>query len=331
MSQRPRLVMASFHPSGSFDRVSADGQGAQANAGADPNESDRELLFACTPDALRYRMVRDPSTGSVRIVDRRLVSALPYEWAVCHAGSWVRHRRHYAWVVGGKRHHVAPVRWVKDGRHVGFVPLHPYDVKDQPALNAKHIVFEVTGKNDLHVEPVRFDPSHHIEFLNDPPREFRSDVLRPLARAEEPRMEARSLVNELGRKGGDLSRASIPIHFDARSLSFVVPREVARDGKTTTLLLPMTNRTGSLQSRGESLGGGSGFRGESNHGSGMSFPSHDSVPHFQDRGGSSTSTGGSFHGGGSGASGGSSSAPSSISGGSNSAASSSSSGAGSHH
>jgi hypothetical protein len=334
MNQRPRLVMASFHPSTSLDRVSLGGQAMQASASAELDDSDREMLFPCTPDAVRYRMVRDPSTGIVSIVDRRLVSAAPYEWAVCHAGSWVRHRRHYAWVVGGKRHHVDPVRWVKDGRHVGFVPLHPYDVKDQPAQNAKHIVFEVTGKNDLRVEPVKFDSSHPIEFLKEPPREFRSELMRPLARAEEPRMEARALVSqpgEPGRKRGDLSRTSIPIHFDARSLSFMVPKEVARDGKTTTLLLPMTNRTGSLQSRGETPGGSS-FRGESNHGSGMSFPSHDSVPHFQDRGGSSTSSGGStFHGGGSGASGGGSSAASASSGGGSSSSSAGSSSAGSHH
>jgi hypothetical protein len=344
MNQRPKLVLASFHPSASFGRVSADGQAAQANAAAVPYEYDRELLFPCTPDALRYRMVRDPSTGIVTVIDRRLVSAAPYEWAVCHAGSWVRHRRHYAWVVGGKRHHVEPVRWVKDGRHVGFIPLHPYDVKGQPALNAKHIVFEVIGKNDLRVEPVKFDSSHSVEFLNEPPKEFRDELMRPLARVEEPRMEARSLVNELGRKGGDLSRASIPIHFDARSLSFLVPREVARDGKTTTLLLPMTNRTGSLQSRAESFGGGSGFRGESSGGSRASFPGRDSVSNFQDRGGSSTSSGstfhgggsgssssGGFHGGGSGASSAASSASSSSSAGSSSAASSSSTGGGSHH
>jgi hypothetical protein len=194
------------------------------------------------------------------------------------------------------------------------------------------------------VEPVKFDSSNPIEFLKEPPREYRNEFMHPLTQAEEPRMEARSLASqpgEPGRKGAELSRASIPIRFDARSLSFMVPREVARDGKTTTLLLPMTNRTGSLQSRAESLGGGSGFRGESS-GSGSRFPGHDSVPSFQDRGGSSTSSGATFHGGGSSSSsgggfhgGGSSSGPSnassSNSAGSSSAASSGSSSAGSHH
>jgi hypothetical protein len=332
----PRFVKASFDPS------SQGGQAVQANATGQSDEFEREILFPCTPGALRYRMVKDPSTGKTTVIDRRLVPAEPYQWAVCHAGSWVRHKRHYAWVAGGKRHHIAPVRWVKSGHHVGFVPVHPYDVKDQPALNAKHIVFEVIGKNDLRVEPVKFDSSHPIEFLKEPPREYRTESPRPLARAEEPRMEARPFGNETAHKSGEMSRAAIPIHFDPKSLSFMVPREVARDGKTTTVLTPMTNRTGSLQSRAESFSGGSGFRGEGSRGSGTSFPGRDSVSNFQDRGGSSTSTGGStFHGGGSGggSSGGSyhssaassgSSSGSASSAGSASSSSSGSSG-GSHH
>jgi hypothetical protein len=291
VNRRPRFVLASFDPS------SPGGQAVQADTVE--QDFERESFFPCTPDALRYRTIRDPSTGKTTVVDRRLVSAESYEWAVCHAGSWIRHRRHYAWVAGGKRHHLPPVRWVKCGHRVGFVPLHPYDVKDRPALNAKHIVFEVSGKNEVRVQPVTFDSSHTVEFLKEPPREYRNELLRPLARAEEPRMEARSIVNEPGRKGVDLSRASIPIHFDPRSLSFMVPRQEARGGKTTTVFTPMSNRTGSLQSRAESFSGGSGFHSGGSNGSGSSFPGRDSIGSVHDRGGSSTSSGGGgFHGSG---------------------------------
>jgi hypothetical protein len=325
--RQPRLVLAAFDPS------SADGQAAQAGAAGQQDEFEREILFPCTPAALRYRLLRDPLTGKITVIDRKLVPAAPYDWAVCHAGSWIRHKKHYVWVAGGKRHHIDPVRWVKSGHKVGFVPLHPYDVKGQPALNAKHIVFEVTGKNgiggknEIKIQPVRFDPSRPIEFLKEPPKEFRNEALRPLARAEEPRMVAHS-VNEPGRKSGEVGRAGIPIHFDPKSLSFMAPREEMRGGKTATVLAPMTNRSGSLQSRAQSSSGGSGFRGGSSGNSGGG--SH---------GGSSGGSSGGSHGsGGSGGSsggggshgGGSSGGSSGSSAGSSSSAAGSSSSGGSH-
>jgi hypothetical protein len=126
-------------------------------------------------------------------------------------------------------------------------------VKDQPALNAKHIVFEVIGKNEIKVQPVKFDSSHAVEFLKEPPREYRNEALRPLARAEEPRMEARAAGIEPGRKGGEASRASIPIHFDPKSLSFMVPRQEARNGITATVFAPMNNRSGQPAVTGRQL------------------------------------------------------------------------------
>jgi hypothetical protein len=324
--RQTRFVLASFDPS------SLGGQNAQADAASDAFE--REVLFPCTPAALRYRLVKDPVTGKTMIIDRKLMSTVPYDWAVCHAGSWIRRNRHYAWVAGCKRHHLEPVRWVKSGRHVGFVPLHPYDVKDQPAQNAKHIVFEVSGKNEIgkseiKIEPVTFDSSHPVEFLKEPPKEYRSEFLPPLARAEEPRMEAHSFAADQAHKGTGTSRAATPIHFDPKSLSFVAPREEMRDGKTTAVLAPLTNRSGSLQSRAQSFSGGSGARsGSSSGGSSGGF--------HGGGGGSSSSGSGGFHGGssssgGGGFRGGASSSGGGYSAASSSAASSSSSGGSSHH
>lgn len=219
-----------------------------------------------------------------------------------------------------------PVRWVKSGNKVGFVPLHPYDVKGEHAINVKHEVFMVRGKDTVIAEPVKLDAKSPIEFLAAPPKEFRVAELRPLERAEAPHMEAHPFVNPRGTKGVEVSRAAIPIHFDAKSQSFMMPSQQMRGGKTVTVFAPITNHTGSLQARGDSYGGGSGFRG----GSGSSGGSRSG-------GGNSGSSGGSSHGGGGGSSssggsshssgGGSSAGSSSSSGGSGS----SSGGGGSHH
>ncbi len=316
-TSEPRFELAAYHPA---TGLSPAAQNTQNSASLPPAQADvleREYRFPCTPEALLYRMVKDPATGKYIRVSAQIVHDQPYAWAVCHAGSWVRHRKHYAWVVGGKRRHLAPVRWVRSGRQVGFVPLHPYDVKGQPAINAKHEFFAVNGKDQIVVEPVKFDPARPIEYLKTPPREYRDAQLRPLAQVDAPRMEAHALSKALpgqsGRKETVASRATIPIRFDPKTLSFNVPREEMRGGRPITVYAPMTNHSGSLQARGESYAGGSGFHG-----------------------GSATSSGGGFHGGSSGSSSGggshvggavSSSASSASSGSSATAASSSAS----HH
>jgi hypothetical protein len=294
-SERPRFVLASYDPIGQA------AQAAKSGGNGTPREIDYLAVFPCTPDALRYRTVKDPATGKVTVIDRTLVPRENYDWAVCHAGSWIHHRRHYVWVAGGKRHHIDPVRWVKSEHKVGFVPLHPYDVKGQPPINSKHEVFLVTGKNEVAVQPVKLDPSRPVEFLKEAPKEYRNASLRPLAPAEAPRMEAHALGHAPESKGVEVSRAAIPIHFDAKSQSFTMPREVTHGGKTVTVNAPMTNHNGSLQARGASFGGGSGF-----HGSGGG--SHSG-------GSSSASSGGGSHSGG----------------GSSASSSSSSSGGGGHH
>jgi hypothetical protein len=307
--QRPSLVLASFSPAA---------QSAQSGPASSPQISEHELDFPCTPGALRYRTMRDPITGKVTVIDRTFVPRQRYGWAVCHAGSWIHHKKHFVWVAGGKRHHVDPVRWVKSDRKVAFVPLHPYDVKGQPPINAKHEVFEVSGKNEVVVHPVKFDPNRPIEYLKEAPKEYRNAFMRPLAQVEAPHMEAHAFVHEPGSKGAEISRAAIPIHFDPKSQSFTVPRVETHGGKTTTVFAPISNHSGSLQARGDSFSGGSGFRGggaSSSSGSG-----------FHGGGGSSSSSsgGGSHSGGG----GGASASSSSSSGGSSSGGSS---GGGSHH
>jgi hypothetical protein len=277
------------------------------------------------PTALRYRMTKDPVTGKEIFVDQMPIPDRAYTWGVCHAGTWVRHKRHYVWCVGTKRHHVAPVRWVKSGKQVGFVPLHPYDVKGQPAINARHQVFTVSGKpGNLELHAVRFEPSMPIEYMKEAPKEFRSEPMRPLTLAQAPHMEAHSFAHlsepKSPGKEVEIAKGAVPIHFDAKSHAFTMPHvQTAHDGHTTTVFAPITNHSGTLQARGEGFSG-SGFHGGSSGGfhggnTGGSGSSHSGG------GSSSASSGGGSHGGGGGSSGSSSSSSSGSSGG----------GGGSHH
>jgi hypothetical protein len=307
-NQQPGFELAAYHPNALNSPAAQASQAAPSASAEQADAIDREYRYPCTPDALLYRMVKDPATGRYTHASTQVVHDQPYAWAVCHAGSWIRHRRHYAWVVGGKRHHVSPVRWVKSGHQVGFVPLHPYDVKGQPAINARHEFFAVNGKEQITVVPVKFAPDRPVEYLKTPPREYRSAAMRPLAQVEAPRMEVRAFPNAPGNKS-TISRAAIPIRFDPRTLSFNVPREEVRGGRTTTVYAPMTNRSGSLQARGASFAGGSGFHGAGAGSSGGGY-----------HGGSSSASGGSSHSGGASSASSSSSSSSSASAASSAAA-----------
>ena len=304
LERQPQFVLASYHVQALPRRA------MQATSPALPLPGDREF-FPCTPGALRYQLVKDPATGRETVIDRGFATGPQYGWAVCHAGSWIRHKRHYVWVAGGKRHHVEPVRWVKSGHKMGFVPLHPYDVKGQPPVNSKHEVFMVRGKNQFEAEPVKLDAGRPVEFLKSPPKEFLTASLRPLTVAGVPKMEAHPFAGAPGSKGIDAGKAAIPIHFDPRAQSFMVSVSEMRGGRNTTVSVPMTNHTGSLQARGDSFSGGSGFRGGSGGSSGGGY-----------RGGSGNSGGGGYRGGGG--------STSSISGGSHGGGASNSGGSASH-
>jgi len=282
------------------------------------NEDDS---FPCFPSAIRYRVVKDPTTGISRVTSTGLgPNAAGWNWAVCHAGSWVHRRHRYCWVAGNKRHHLEPVRWVKSGRRVAFVPIHPYDVKGRPPINRKEEVFAINNRNGLSVERVKFEPDHPIEDLKSPPREYRTAYLPPLSRTDVPRMEAHAMKD--GLRGGNFTAvklAGVQLGFDSKSQSFTMPKEVMHGNRSVTVSAPITNRDGSLQARGGSFAGGhggfssgggarsgGGFSGGSAHGGGGSNGggSH---------GGGGSSGGGGSHGGGGG--GGSSAGGSTSSGG----------------
>jgi hypothetical protein len=215
--------------------------------------------------------------------------------------------------VGRKIHHLEPVRWVKSGRTVAFVPLHPYDVKGRPPINQRDEVFAVNNRNGLTIEKVKFDASRPVEWLQTPPKEYRTANLLPLARADVPRMESHSFRDATPGNKGVFAKAGIPLAFDPKSQSFMMAHQVMMGNKNVTVMTPVSNRTGNLQARSGSFAGGhgnpSGAGGGGSHG-----------------GGGGGASGGASHGGG-GSSGGSSGAASSSSSSSSSAASS----GGGHH
>ncbi len=314
-----------------------------------------DTFSPCVPASVLYRVVRDPITGNARVVDSGLGGgAVPWGWAVCHAGAWVHVRRHhhYVWCAGEKRHHLAPVHWVKSEHKVGFVPIHPFDVKGRPPINRKDEVYTI-NKNGSSLERVKFDPTHPIEVLNSPPREFRNTFLRPLAKAEVPHMEARAIRAPLtlakgpvekgpvakgpskGPSGALVTRpVSIPIRFDSKSQSFTMSKEVMHGGRSVTVSEPMSNHGGTLQARGGSFagghggpsGGGGGSRGGGGGGSagGGHGGSAGSAGGGHGGGGGGSSSGGGHAGGGGGSSSGGSGASSGGAGGA-------SAGGGSHH
>ena len=226
----------------------------------------------------------------------------PWDWAVCHAGSWIRWQHHYVWVAGGKRHHRHPVRWVKTGHRLGFVPIHPRDVAGKPPINLKNGLFQVTGKKGQPIALVAFKEDEPLKVLNETPKDFRNPDLGPLKSAEMPHALAYSAFGGSERsatapKGSPIANSiargtaardqGTPINFDRKSQTFTVARQTSEAGKPTTVV--------------QTLGGGGGnsFR-SGNQGSSMVRSS--SGGGFSRSSGGSSSGGGSFHGGGGGAS-----------------------------
>jgi hypothetical protein len=225
-----------------------------------------------------------------------------------------------------------PVRWIKSGHTVGFVPIHPYDIAGRPPVNSRNGVFTVDPKGPHPIERMALQAGRKIDILNEPPRAFRTDFAPPLARAEAPHMVAHEIKDFSVARSGLAKASGIPITFDHRSQTFMMSHEVMQGGRSVSVTAPIGGREGGLQSRGyygggAASGGGAGWRGGSNAGSNAGGGARSGSQ------GASSGNGG-YHGGGGSVSSGSSSAGSSG-GASSSAGSSGGSGAsssgGGHH
>lgn len=289
-----------------------------------------ESGFPCSPLGYHYRYERNPRTGEYEMVDWGTGEGGQWNWAVCHSGSWIQRNHRYVWVVGHRRHHHPPIHWIKVGRSLAFVPIHPRDVKGQLPVNRLNQIFQLGDKKGHTVAPVTYDPTRPIEVLKTTPKEFREEPLLPLAKSEAPHLEAHMMkdvhdAHEAHAGKGEVARAGgIPLSFDRKSQSFMMPKQVMQGNRSVTVMAPVTNRGGDLQARGGGYSGGGG----SHYGGGGGGGSRSG-------GGGSASSGGGSHGGGGSSGGtisvGSSSSSSSSSTGSSSSSSSSSSSGGGHH
>jgi hypothetical protein len=288
--------------------ASVAGNGTSQSASRVAYRTEYDDLFPCSPEVVQYLIATDPVTHKQRVVSADVVmTGAPYLWTVCHTGSWIHWEHRYVWVAGTKRHHRRPIRWVKSGRSVGFVPLHPSDVAGKPPINLKNGVFAITGKKGDSVELTEFGTSKPVKLLAEAPKEFRQPYFEPLQSAEEPRAEAHSAfqshiaVKDLGAgkasseaRGFAMGEQGVPITFDRKSQSFMVARQVMEGGRPSTVVQPLGGRGASYQSGGgntSSMARGSSSSAGANAGS----YSRSSAP--APSGGASAS----FHAGGGGA------------------------------
>lgn len=236
-------------------RVQAVGGGnAKALAAPGTRRLEDYDFFPCLPDSFRFQW----SPAHTADASQQGNNPFAYRWTVCHSGYWIRHRRHYAWVVG-KRHHHPPVRWVKQGRTVGFVPIHPRDVKGEPPVNGKDRLFPVNLKTGISEGPIRVASERPVAVMKEAPKEFRSPQTPELARAEEPQMVAHSFRGNAGNKPGE--KPGIPISYDRKSGNFTMPQHVMQGGKQVTVNSPISNHSGNLQSHAGGIAGSGGSHG----------------------------------------------------------------------
>jgi hypothetical protein len=313
-TQGPRLVRTAV--------VRPFGQTAQAASfsGQDgffePNLYDR--LFPCMPNRIALMMMTAAYSGGTESLSP-FGYGEPYDWARCHAGSWIHYRNHrrYTWVVGTKVHHNSPIKWIKYNGKTAFVPRNPRDEAGKLPLNREHGVFVVKGKNGDPVQLAEYDPKQEMKLLDATPKEYLKPVYAPLQRVAEPHPEVHALTAQaFSSAGRHPEEFHATLAFDHKSQSFLLARQVTTGGKTSTVMQSFEGRSGELQARAE---------GVDSHGN---YSMHASSMGGGHVGGSSESAGSSSVGGASASHGGGSFSASSSSSSSSSASASASA---SHH
>ena len=248
---------------------------------------ERDAFFPCPPTTIRSMIARDLVTGHETLLASSFEPAGPYDWAVCHAGSWIYRQHRYAWVVGSRRHHRCPVHWIKTGRSIAYVPIHPRDEKGKPPINRVHGVFAIHGKEGQSVERITLEAGGSIKLLSTPPKEFRSVPSPTLSRTGDPHVNAYRLASTMvAAKSSGVREPGTSLTFDRRSQSFMVAKQVMQENKNAPELRAFNSRIGNTQTHASSargFGGGGSHSSSGGGGAGGSF-----------HGGSSG--GGGFHG-----------------------------------
>ncbi|MGB9075508.1 MAG: hypothetical protein WCC26_01600 [Terracidiphilus sp.] len=262
--------------------------GPPAASGPPPEYAEYGTFLPCVADDLR-------AYGYLPV----MLQARPWNWALCHSGSWIYRNNRYLWVVG-HRHHLPCVHWIKSGHTIAFVPIHPHDVKDHMPVNRKGTVFAVNPHGGHAIERIHLGNEAQVEMLNEAPKEFRTAVVLPLPRASEPRMEAHALKDFVAAKNSPVRPTGIPITFNSKSQNFMMPHEVMHGGHPVSVPMPISNRGGSLQSHAGSFGGSyGGYHGGLSSGSSGGYHGGGSGGSFHG-GGGGVASGGASHGGGGG-------------------------------
>jgi hypothetical protein len=286
-------------------------------------------IFPCSPYQFGNWMM-DPIADD-SLLDSDGYSDDGFDWAVCHAGSWIQWRHRYVWVAGRRHHHRPPVRWVKVGNKRGYVPLHPRDGKGKEPVNLKHGIYVAQERKGGGMQRVAYEPGARVKVLADTPKEFREPQLPTLRAATAPALEGHPLrMNTAG------SRPASMIAFDARAKGFTVTTETHEGGASRMVVSRYSSgggpgRGGEVALRGGGngafgAGGGRGSGGGGGFGGGASRGSGGGGGGGRSSGGGGSSSGGG--GGGSHSSGGGGGGGSSAG---SSAGSSGGGGGGSHH
>ena len=228
-------------------------------------------FFPCPPTGVRTVLARDPGRPNVAYSVMNSTAA-PYDWAVCHAGSWIYQQHGYAWVAGNRRHHHCPVHWVKTGRSVAFVPIHPRDVAGKPPINRVHGLYEISGRHSHSAELVHLDPGRELKILDTPPKAFRSVHGPTLSRAASPQLQAHWLRDAVSaRKSADISQAATRFTFDQRSQSFTLDKHGPSGLKGSPERAVFNSRISSVQVRAGAVDAHGNYSTHGSGGSGAEF------------------------------------------------------------
>lgn len=213
----------------------------------------------------------------------------PYDWTLCHAGTWIYRPHRYTWVAGKKIHHYCPVHWIKAGHTLAYVPIHPRDVSGKLPINREHGVFMIGDKKDGAVEWINLDRTSEVKVLKTTPKEFRALNFPSLQRASEPSPEAHRI--------GEIERGAreepLRLTYNVRAQSFRIGRQNLDGSRNIAEVKGFNGRLGNIQGRSTGYAGGSG------RGSGGSFGGAHGAGGSHGGGGfSGGSHGGGFGGGG---------------------------------
>jgi hypothetical protein len=281
-------------------------QAAQTIGSRPVGTIDRDFFFPCPPTRIHSVISRDPATGRERVLYSTMdVGTEPYDWAVCHAGSWIYRQHRYAWVAGNQKHHHCPVHWIKAGRSVAYVPIHPRDLAGKPPINRVHGVFAIGGKGRS-AERIDLDSGAEVRVLKTPPKEFRTAYSMPLSRADDPRVEVHRIGTTLAAiKGSGMKEDAARLTFNLKSQSFMLAKQEMQGVKGSPEFRAFNGHIGNIQGRSESFGGRSEFSGGSggasrSSGGGFSSGSGGSHSGGVSSSGGFSGGGGSSHGGGGG-------------------------------